>query len=60
MRKIVLALAATAAVTFVAPVASYVTPANADTVVIHRHHRHFYDYAPRHHDRTLVIKHHDY
>jgi hypothetical protein len=60
MRKLVLALAAMAAVTFVAPVASYVTPAKADTVIVHRHHHHYYDYGPRYRDKTVIIKHHDY
>jgi Spy/CpxP family protein refolding chaperone len=56
MRKIVLSLAALMALSFAVP---YAAPAMADTVVIHRHHHHFWNYAPRH-DRTVIIKHHDY
>ena len=53
MRKIVLSLAALAAVSFVVP---YAAPAKAeDTVIVHRHgddwHRH------HHHHKTVIIKH---
>jgi hypothetical protein len=51
MRKIVLSLAALAALGFALP---YAAPAKADTVVIHRHHHHWWH---PHHD-TVVI-HHD-
>ncbi len=51
MRKIVLSLAAMAALSFVLP---YVATANADqTVIIHRHH-HMWGYAPRSH--AVIIK----
>jgi hypothetical protein len=58
MRKLVLALAATAAMGIAMPYA-----AQADTVVIHKHHRPMYnEVVPppfhRHHDnKTVIIKH---
>jgi hypothetical protein len=56
MRRIILSLAALAALTLVVP---YAAPAKADTVVIHkghdgRHHHH------HHHDVVVVHHHHDY
>ena len=54
MRKILVSLTALAAISVAA---SYVAPAQADeTVVIKRHHHHFWNYAPRH-DKTVIIKH---
>ncbi len=54
MRKIVLSLAAMAALSFVLP---YAATAKADqTVIIHRHHHNTWDYAPRSRDKTVIIK----
>jgi Spy/CpxP family protein refolding chaperone len=57
MRKIVLSLAALVALSFAIPFAA--APAMAETVVIHRHHNHYWNYAP-HRDRTVIVKHHDW
>ncbi len=54
MRRIVLSLAALAALTLVVP---YDAPAKADTVVIHRHHHHHRHMMPHHDHKTVIIKH---
>ena len=50
MRKIVLSVAALAALSVVVPFAA---PAKADTVVIHRHHHWWHP----HDNKTVIIKH---
>lgn len=55
MRKIVVSMAALAALSFVLP---FTATASADTVIIHRHHHHIWNYAP-HRDKTVIIKHND-
>jgi len=52
MRKLALTLAALAAIGIAAPYA-----ANAEMVVIHKHHHHL---MPVHHDKTVIIKHDDH
>lgn len=54
MRKLILSLAALAALGVVMP---YAAPAKAETVIIHRHGDRFFH---PHHDRTVIIKHHDH
>ena len=57
MRKIILTLAALAAIGIVMP---YAAPAMADDVVIHKHRDHFMPPPPiahHDHDRTVIIKH---
>ena len=57
MQKLILSIAALAALAVIVP---SVSPANAEaTVVIKKHHRHFM--PVEHHHRTVVIKkeHHD-
>jgi hypothetical protein len=57
MRKVLIALAALAALGVVVPNA---TPAKADeTVVVKHHHQHLWNYGPRH-DKTVIIKHRDH
>jgi hypothetical protein len=51
MRKIVVSLAALAALSFALP---YAAPAKADIVVVHRHHHHHWSH-PQH--QTVIIKH---
>jgi hypothetical protein len=54
MQKLILSIAALAAVAVIVP---YAAPAHAeDTVVIKKHHRHFM--PVEHHHRTVVIKRH--
>jgi hypothetical protein len=58
MRKVMLSLAALAAISLVVP---YAAPAKAEETVIvkHRHH-HVWNYGP-HHGKTVIIKrHHDH
>jgi hypothetical protein len=56
VQKVILSLAALAALSFATP---YAVPANAEeTVIVHHHHQHHWS---RHHDHTVVIKHeHDH
>ncbi|MGD0418784.1 MAG: hypothetical protein ABSA68_04275 [Xanthobacteraceae bacterium] len=51
MHKIVVSLAALAALSFALP---YAAPAKADIVVVHRHHHHHWSH-PQH--QTVIIKH---
>jgi hypothetical protein len=54
MRRVVLALAAVAALGIAMPYAAL-----ADEIVIHRHHGHVWMPPEHHHDKTVIIKHDD-
>jgi hypothetical protein len=54
MRKLVLALAALAALGIAMPYAAL-----ADEIVIHKHRDHVWMPPMHHHDKTVIIKHND-
>ena len=55
MQKLILSLAALAAIGIVVP---YAAPAKAETVVSKKHHRHFMPVERHHEGKTVIIKKH--